>query len=411
MVARILFIIAFWALYFLFELYLFQSGKIFFKKVPLWYKWGYWLIIIIPIGFMMLQRNLLMGGLHEYKWVANFFVGLVFTIFVTKLFFAVFWLLEDLSRIIQWSFGQITNSKQGWPSRRIFISQIGLGIAAIPFFSFLYGITRGKYAYTLHKIDIIDEDLPAAFDGFKIVQISDVHSGSFDSYQSVAEGLQLVQDQNADLILFTGDMVNSNAKEIELFIPLFEKLKAPYGKFSVLGNHDYGPHWRWEADVEDDDNMRALFEHQKKMGFTLLRNETVLIEKENERINLSGCENWGKGPFPKKGNLVKTFQEANKDAFTILMSHDPSHWTAQIINHPKKVHLTLSGHTHGMQAGIEIPGFKWSPVKWRYPQWAGLYEEKSQKLYVNRGFGFLGFPGRVGILPEVTLFELKRKTV
>ena len=238
--------------------------------------------------------------------------------------------------------------------------------------------------------------------------MSDIHSGSFDNYEAVKRGVDLANEQKSDLLLFTGDLVNNEAKEIEPWIELFATLDAPYGKYSIFGNHDYGDYIEWPSFEEKHKNLETLAAHHKTIGFNLLRNQHVVLEKDGEKFFLAGVENWGKPPFPQHGDINKALQGIENKDFTVLMSHDPSHWKAQVVEHSNKVHLTLSGHTHGMQFGIEIPGFKWSPVKFKYPEWAGSYEQNGKKLYVNRGFGFLGFPGRVGIWPEITVITLKK---
>ena len=253
------------------------------------------------------------------------------------------------------------------------------------------------------------DDLPKAFDGFTITQISDIHSGSFDNAAKVNYGVDLINEQQSDVILFTGDIVNNKADELLPWKDAFGRLSAKEGVYSILGNHDYGDYVNWETKEDKEANLQQLFDLQTEMGFTLLRNETHFLEKEGERLALVGVENWGKGGFKKKGDLDKAVATVEAKDFKILLSHDPSHWEAKVLPHPYNFHLTLSGHTHGMQFGIEIPGwFKWSPVKWRYKQWAGLYQENKQWINVNRGFGFLGYPGRVGIWPEITKITLKR---
>ena len=397
-----------------FELYVFNGLKAVFRNgMPRFFKWGYWILVIFPFIWMILWRPFLQHQMGDLKWLGNLFLGLFVTLFVTKLAFAVFLVIEDVFRISKYGGNKLLemsnkeNAKAVWDSRRTFISQLGIIVASIPFMSFFYGITRGKYAYTVHRISLSFKDLPAAFDGFKVLQISDVHSGSFDSISAVARGVEMIKEQKADLVLFTGDLVNSRANEIEPYIDLFKSIEANSGKFSVLGNHDYGYFNGDEA--EKTANMQLLERHHEAMGFNLMNNQSVLIKKDGESIRLAGVENWGKAEyFPKRGDLDKAFADSNEDEFTILMSHDPSHWKEKILGFRKHIHLTLSGHTHGMQMGVEIPGFKWSPSKWLYPQWAGLYDEGDKKIYVNRAFGFLGFPGRVGILPEITVIELKK---
>ena len=401
-----------------FELYVFNGLKAVFRNgMPRFFKWGYWILVVLPFVWMILWRPFLQYQMGDLKWLGNLFLGLFVTLFVTKLAFSIFLVIEDVYRISKYGGNKLLelsnkeNAKAVWDSRRTFISQLGIIVASIPFMSFFYGITRGKYAYTVHRISLTFKDLPAAFDGFKVLQISDVHSGSFDSISAVARGVEMIKEQNADLVLFTGDLVNSRASEIDPYIDLFKSIEANSGKFSVLGNHDYG---YFNGDEEEKTtNMQLLERHHEAMGFNLMNNSSVVLKRDGESIRLAGVENWGKAEyFPKRGDLDKAFVDCEEeDEFTILMSHDPSHWKEKILSFKKHVHLTLSGHTHGMQMGVEIPGFKWSPSKWLYPQWAGLYEEGDKKIYVNRGFGFLGFPGRVGILPEITVIELKKELV
>jgi predicted MPP superfamily phosphohydrolase len=307
-------------------------------------------------------------------------------------------LLEDIVRLFR-----------GFPPRQVWVSELAVIIAAIPFVGLLYGLTGGRHYYKIRKETLFFKDLPEAFDGFTITQLSDIHSGSFTSEKGVEKGVAMVNDQKNDLILFTGDLVNNEASEMDRWIPTFSKLKAPYGKFSVLGNHDYGDYKKWESKNHQQANLDRLKDVHSDIGFKLLLNESVTIKKKDQSISLIGVENWGKGGFHKYGDLEKAADNVPAGAFKILMSHDPSHWDAVTINHDKHVHLTLSGHTHGMQFGIELFGFKWSPIKYIYRQWAGLYHNNGKYLYVNRGFGFLGLKGRVGIWPEITAITLRRQ--
>lgn len=370
----------------------------------------YWLINIsiflsIIIGFAMIDRN--SGPSHYFSKIFAFF--LIF--FLPKLFFAVVLLLEDAFRFIHYLFDLVASSHQEkavFDGRRKFISQFALFLAAIPFAGILHGITRGKYNYTVHRVELFFDDLPKEFDGFTISQISDVHSGSFTNEEEVAYGIDMINEQKSDLILFTGDLVNNKAVEMEPWIKLFSSLDAPLGKFSVLGNHDYGGYINWSSSKEKAKNDERLVEIHREMGFRLMRNEHVKIKKGNAFINLIGVHNWGLPPFPQLGDLdVAT--AGMEQGFNVLMSHDPSHWKQKVLDYKKHMHVTMSGHTHGMQFGIEIPGFKWSPVKYRYAEWAGLYSEGNRHLYVNRGFGYIGFHGRVGIWPEITVLTLRKK--
>ena len=317
---------------------------------------------------------------------------------------------EDIIRAVLALYDKlITKEAFDMPSRRKFISQIALGLAAIPFTSLLYGMYKGKYRFRTLEYVLHFEDLPEAFDGYRITQISDIHSGSFDNFEKVKYGIDLVNEQKSDVILFTGDMVNNKSSEMVPWKNLFGTLRAKDGVFSVLGNHDYGDYIEWDSPADKEKNLDDLKQIQKEMGYDLLCNESRFIEKDGQRLALVGVENWGKGGFKKAGDLRKASELVDANDFKILMSHDPSHWEEQVINDDYHYHLTLSGHTHGMQFGIEIPGWiKWSPVKWRYKHWAGIYEELGQYINVNRGFGYLAYPGRVGIWPEVSVITLKK---
>ncbi|MEM5566656.1 metallophosphoesterase [Psychroserpens sp. AS72] len=303
----------------------------------------------------------------------------------------------------------VTKETLDIPSRRKFISQIALGVAAIPFASLLYGMYKGKYRFRVLEYVLNFEDLPDAFDGYRITQISDIHSGSFDNRKKIEYGVDLINEQKSDVIFFTGDLVNNKASEMVPWTNLFSKLSAKDGVYSVLGNHDYGDYVDWPSEDAKTQNLADLIQIQKTMGYDVLLNESRFIEKDGQRIAVVGVENWGKGGFKKAGDLRKATTNVDSNDFKILLSHDPSHWAECVINDDYHYHLTLSGHTHGMQFGIEIPGWiKWSPVKWRYKHWAGIYEELGQYINVNRGFGYLGYPGRVGIWPEVTVITLKK---
>ena len=336
--------------------------------------------------------------------------GFLMTLMVLKLVTVPILLGEDVFRIFSGTYNKLASSGESFhlPSRRKFISQMALGIAAIPFASMLYGMIKGKYNFRVLNYTLYFDDLPDAFDGYKITQISDIHSGSFDNTDKIDYAVDLINEQASDAILFTGDMVNNMANEMEPWIDTFSKLKAKNGMYSVLGNHDYGDYVRWESDDLKRKNLELLKDIQKQIGFDLLMDEHRFIEKDGERIAIIGVENWGKG-FKQKGDIDKAIKGLDSSDFKIVMSHDPTHWNEVIVPHEDHFHLTLSGHTHGMQFGIEIPGLiKWSPVKWRYKHWAGIYEQANQFINVNRGFGFLAYPGRVGIWPEITVIELKK---
>lgn len=272
---------------------------------------------------------------------------------------------------------------------------------------FIYGIIKGKYAYRVIKHTLFFDDLPQNFDGFTITQISDVHAGSFQNPKAVQRGIDLIKAQQSDLFVFTGDLVNNKAEEIKPWISYFSQIKAPFGQFSILGNHDYGDYIKWESETEKSTNLQLLKKYHQELGFRLLLDEHVTLHKDTEQIILAGVENWGIG-FGERGDLNKAMIDVRLNDFKILLSHDPTHWDEEVKKLPSKIHLTLSGHTHGMQFGIEAFGIKWSPVKYRYSHWAGIASENGRYLNINRGFGFLGFSGRIGIWPEITVIELKR---
>ena len=383
-----------------------DSGSLIASIIP----WVYWTISIgIPVILVTLMFN--MGARPELRFTLSIFGSIYITLLVTKFVFAVPLLMEDTLRVAAGSFNWLRDSGssgQFMPERRKFVSQMAIGLAAIPFTSFLYGIFKGKYDYRIHRHTLYFPDLPDAFDGFTITQISDVHSGSFDNTAAVQRGIDLIKAQKSDLFVFTGDLVNTMSSEFIPYREMFSQIKAPFGQFSILGNHDYGDYGTWPSAEAKQKNFNELLEHHDTVGYRLLRNENVRIQKDGQSISLIGIENWGKG-FGQYGDLEKALQGINSTDFKLLLSHDPSHWEEQVKNHEQFIHLTLSGHTHGMQMGVEIPGFKWSPIKYRYPRWAGVYEEAGRRLNVNRGFGFLGFSGRVGILPEITVLELRKE--
>ncbi len=402
--------IIFLAIFGVLDLYAFQAFRTVTKNN--WILVAYWVLTLLVIGNFAAHYygfNRRDGFTHSHGYAFAFFIALL----IPKMILLISMLGEDIFRVPLAIYRYFTegDSAKGnyFPSRRAFISKIAIGLAAIPFASILYGIYKGKYNFKVLKYTLHFEDLPEAFDGYKLTQISDVHSGSFDNKEKVEYAIDLINEQQSDAIVFTGDMVNNKAEEMLPYVDMFSKLKAKDGLFSVLGNHDYGDYVRWESETAKQKNLDDLKAIQKQIGFDLLLNESRFVERDNQRIAIVGVENWGKGGFKKAGDLKKAVELVDKDDFKVLLSHDPSHWEAQVVPDDYHYHLTLSGHTHGMQFGIEIPGwFKWSPVKWRYKQWAGIYEEFGQFINVNRGFGYLAFPGRVGIWPEITVIELKR---
>ena len=405
MIFRILFTLGF---VLAIDLYAYQAFKTVFRSTAT--PWIYWGITVAYIVLSVSISVLMSSGKVDYKYL-GILMGASILLAVPKLVAIIPLLIEDITRLGQFLFRAATTQPSTLPGRRTFVSQIALGLAAIPFIGIIDGIWKGRYRYRVITHTLEFEDLPDEFDGFTIAQISDIHSGSFDNQEKVEYGVQMVNELGADAIMFTGDMVNNIATEAEPWIDTFKKLSGKNGVFSILGNHDYGDYWRFPSAQAKVDNLNRLKEIHAEMGMDLLLNESRYFERGNERLYLAGVENWGLPPFPQYGDLQTALNGIPKDAFTILLSHDPSHFDAEVKQHSKKVHLTLSGHTHGMQFGIEIPGWiKWSPVKFKYPKWAGLYPEPDgQVLHVNRGFGFLAFPGRVGMWPEITHITLRKK--
>ncbi len=400
--------IIFISIYILIDVYAFQAIRTLTKNQWLY---GFYVVVsVLILGLFIYQLNYgsstrTMNPFRMYTF------GVFLAIFVPKLFLVVFMFGEDVIRLFVGAFSKIGGNEEGFhmPSRRKFVSTLALGVAAIPFTSLLYGMYRGKYNYRVLKYALEFDDLPDAFDGYTITQISDVHSGSFDNEKKISYGIDLINEQKSDLIVFTGDLVNNITEEMKPWKGLFARLTAADGVYSVLGNHDYGDYFDWESKEAKDKNLQDLKDLQKDMGWNLLLNENRTLSRNGESIKLIGVENWGAG-FKKAGDLNKACEGIEKTDFKVLLSHDPSHWKEQVKKDDRNFHLTLSGHTHGMQFGIEIPGwFKWSPVKYRYENWAGIYEELGRYINVNRGFGFIGYPGRVGILPEISVITLKKR--
>ncbi len=376
----------------------------------------YWLVaalaVIGLIVFVFTDTTFMSKKVRTYLFAT--ILGFVFA----QILSSVFFLVDDVRRAIQWivqktSTGNknIANAEGENIPRSVFLNWIGLAAGTTLFGSLLYGFTN-KYNYRVKRVKLAFDNLPEAFNGLKIVHFSDVHSGSFMNKKAVEDGVQKIIDENGDIVIFSGDLVNDRATEMKNYMNVFNKIKAPMGVYSTFGNHDYGDYVKWPYEgVTKEQNLVHLAEVHKQLGWKLMMNEHVVLKKDGDEIALLGIENWSaKARFPKYGNMKKAHVGTEKYPFKILISHDPSHWDAQVRPDYPDVDLTLSGHTHGMQFGVEIPGFKWSPVQYFYKEWDGLYEEGKQKLYVNPGFGFIGYPGRVGILPEITVIELTVST-
>jgi hypothetical protein len=347
----------------------------------------------------------------------NYFLAVILGLFLAKLIASVFFLADDCRRLIQWMVGKLFfHNSEGEAvagdrvSRSVFVSWVGLVLGGGLFGTLLYGF-RNKYNYHVRRVTLSFPNLPEGFNGWKMVQVSDIHSGSFTDKAAVARGVDLILNEKPECILFTGDLVNDRSAEMLDYKDLFGRLRAPMGVYSTLGNHDYGDYAWWPSDEAKRENLEHLKRIHAEMGWRLLMNEHVVLNRGGDQIALLGVENWSaKARFPKHGRMDLAYPGSEAYPFKVLMSHDPSHWDAQVKPAYPDIDLTLAGHTHGMQFGVEIPGLKWSPVEYVYKEWAGLYEEGRQKLYVNRGFGFIGYPGRVGILPEITVFELQRSS-
>ncbi|HKX87183.1 MAG TPA: metallophosphoesterase [Flavobacterium sp.] len=391
------------------EVYSYQVFRTLIKSK--WFLYGYQIISLIAfvyIFYTIFNYDRKVGQTHR----SLFALGLMLTIYLPKMVMTVFMFGEDVVRFIAGSinyFIEYDNSPDFLPSRRKFVSQIALGLASIPFLSLIYGVTVGKYNYKVIKQNLFFPDLPDAFDGFTITHISDIHSGSFDNADKINYAVDLINEQQSDILLFTGDIVNAKAEEMHPWIDTFNRLEKPvFGKYSILGNHDYGAYLEWGSEKEKAANFENIKDLHRQIDFKLLMNEHIKLTKDNQEIAIVGVENWGKH-FGSMGDVVKASEGLSKEDFKVLMSHDPSHWEEIVKHDDKHFQLTLSGHTHGMQFGIEIPGyFKWSLAQYMYKQWAGCYEYLGRYVYVNRGFGFHAYPGRVGIMPEITVIRLKK---
>lgn len=394
---------------FFIEVYALQAFRTLLKS-----KWVIWLYTLLSLAayiyifYTLFNFDRKVGQTKQ----SLFALGLLLTLYLPKILLALIMLSEDVFRILSGItnyFIEFDNRDTFFPERRTFISKIALGIAAIPFLSLLYGVTKGKYNFKVFRQVLTFPDLPEAFDGFTITHISDIHSGSFDNAEKINYAVDLINAQESDVLLFTGDIVNAKAEEMHPWIDTFNRLNQPtFGKFSVLGNHDYGAYLEWDSEEAKAKNFEDIKDIHRQINFKLLLNEHVKIKKDDQEIALVGVENWGKH-FGSMGDINKASEGLTDKDFKVLMSHDPSHWEEIVKHHFKHFQLTLSGHTHGMQFGIEIPGFfKWSLAQYMYKQWAGCYEFLGRYVYVNRGFGFHAYPGRVGIMPEITVIELKK---
>lgn len=407
----IFFVIAF----LLIDIYVFQAVLNVSKDWPATWKgvvrYGFWIPTVLCIAAMawwtFADPYKVSAGLRN--WILT---GLFATYF-SKLFGVFFLLIDDGQRLVRWVAKYFSkepaNTLPGEViSRSQFLTNAALAATAIPFGAMAYGIISGAHDYRVRRVSLKLPNLPKSFDGVRIAQVSDIHSGSFFNKTAVKGGVEMVMKERPDMIFFTGDLVNNEADEVKEYIDVFNKLRAPLGVYSITGNHDYGDYKSWVSKEAKLQNFKDLIESHKLLGFDLLMNENRFIEQGGEKLAVLGIENWGNGRFSKYGKLDQAYAGTEEASTKILLSHDPSHWDAQVRPTYKDIDLMLSGHTHGFQFGVEIGGFKWSPSQYAYKQWAGLYKEGEQYLYVNRGFGYLGYPGRVGMPPEITILELKR---
>ena len=396
----------------LIDFYVFQGAKAIIKKWPFGWRRAvyisYWAATVYILISFLFYRILGPQGIspHLQRWSTVLF----FIIYVSKLPALLLLILDDVIRFVKWAVVKLSQPKQNYVGQKIsrsqFLAKASIVAAAIPASALGFGILGGAYDYRVRRKRIPIANLPKAFDGMKLGQISDIHSGSFFNKTAVEGGIDLLMAEKPDLFVFTGDLVNNETSEVQDYKQIFSKAKAPLGSFSILGNHDYGDYNRWPSAAAKQKNMNDLVQVHKEMGWDLLRNENRSIKVDGEELALIGVENWGAGRFSKHGDIVKAYQGIEDADAKILLSHDPSHWDAQIRPNYSDIDLMLAGHTHGFQFGVEIGNFRWSPSQYMYKQWADLYTEGNQHLYVNRGYGFIGYPGRVGILPEVTILEL-----
>lgn len=368
----------------------------------------YWLLPLVAVIFITtsLGQQLEDWNKHAYVYLRTF----LFIAYASKLLILPVLLIDDVRRLGAMAYQKLSAPLPPVnPGRSKFLSQAGVFLGAIPFVTLVYGLVRNPYRYKVFRQKVALPRLPASLKGLRIVQISDIHSGSFTFKEPVKESIKLINDLKPDIIFFTGDLVNEIADEMDRFVDVFDKLSAPHGIYSVLGNHDYGDYHHWDSPEAKEQNLNKLKETHKKLGWDLLNNEHRLLKIKDETVAVIGVENYSAHPrFPKYGDLDKAYQGAETAKVKLLLSHDPSHWKEQVTSQYSDIDITFSGHTHGMQFGVEIPGWiKWSPIQYVYKQWAGLYQHNNQYLYVNRGLGFHGYPGRVGILPEITCIELE----
>ena len=405
----------FFILFILIDLYTWQGVRLIVrnssdstKKIVTWTYWGYTIFLVL---FMILSRSLV-GFMSPTAM--RFFATLFFSIFIVKILWCLFLFVDDIIRFFQWIGKDLFNKDvgvetfgNGGITRSKFLNYLGLAIGGFFLSNAIWGVVKGAHNYIVRRKKVVIDNLPEALKGLKIVQISDIHTGSFWSKEAVERGVELIIKEKADLVFFTGDLVNDTSKEAEPWLDVFGRIKAPLGVYSILGNHDYGDYVMWDSETAKLDNMKQMYSHHKQMGWNLLLDENRILEFNGEKLAVIGVQNWSaKGRFPKYGDLEKAHAGTNDVSLKLLLSHDPSHWREQVLGKKQDINITFSGHTHGMQFGIDSKFYRWSPVKYLYKEWIDLYSEGKQHLYVNRGFGYLGYPGRMGIFPEITVITL-----
>ncbi len=415
MIKRLMVILIFTILFLAIDYYVFQAVIMVSKN---WsegwksaFRYSFWIPTILSIGALLwwVFANPYAIGASTRNWIIT---GVV-TVYFSKIVAVLFLFAEDLQRGVRYVISLFGNSKPaGLPGESIprseFLSKAALVAAAVPFGAFTYGIISGAHDYRIKRLAIKLPNLPRSFDGISVGHISDIHSGSFYNKTAVKGGVEMLMKEKPDVIFFTGDLVNNKATEVKEYIDVFSKVRAPLGVYSITGNHDYGDYQSWESANAKAQNFQDLVRAHNELGFDLLLNEHRWLEVNGDKIAIIGNENWGAGRFSKYGQLDKAYAGAADAPVKLLLSHDPSHWDAQVRKEYKDIDVMFAGHTHGFQFGVELGDFKWSPSQYIYKQWAGLYKEANQYLYVNRGFGFIGYPGRVGIPPELTIMTLKR---
>jgi len=395
----------------LIDAYVYQAVSFFSKERPLkiHLRGVYWLFTLITLSVMLIFA---FGTPEKYgPTVRSLMIVYVFANYASKLVAVLFVLLDDIirigKRIIQVFKRKEQKTIPGESiSRSEFLMRTALIGASVPLVTMGYGVVSGAHDYRVRHQKIILPNLPSSFNGLRIGQISDIHSGSFFNKTAVQGGVEMLINEKPDIMFFTGDLVNNEASEVKDYISMFGKITAPLGVYSVLGNHDYGDYMEWKSTSAKQKNVQALIEAHKIMGWDILLNEHRIIEQGGEQLAIIGNENWGAGRFAKYGDITKAHQGTDEASVKLLLSHDPSHWDAQIRPYFPDIDVMFAGHTHGFQFGVEVGGFQWSPSQYAYKQWAGLYTEGNQHLYVNRGFGYLGYPGRIGMPPELTIVEL-----